>query len=75
MYLCLERPVLEYASVGWDSCSKADAVCLVRMELSVAGAILPTSQSPRSNDFILAKLGWSTLARRRRRAKFLYLWP
>ena len=74
MYLALVRPVLEYGCVVWDSCLKAEAVSLERLQLAVARATLRVSRRSLSNHVVLAQLGWPTLAWRRRRFKLLYLW-
>ena len=74
MYLGLLRPVLEYASPVWDSCLKADAVALERVQLAIARAILHMSRSHESNRDVLQTIGWPTLAWRRRRYKLLLLW-
>ena len=62
------------AAPPWDSCSKHDAMSLERVQLSVARAILPTSRRSCHNTDVLRKIGWPTLAWRRRRQKLLLLW-
>ena len=74
LYLGLVRPVLEYASPVWDGCSKADAMTLERVQLSVARAILRCSRLSTSNSNVLREIDWPTLAWRRRRFKLLLLW-
>ena len=40
MFMTVVRPILEYASPIWDSRTKADALALERLQLSVARAIV-----------------------------------
>ena len=74
LFLSLVRPSLEYAAPAWDSCSKHDAMSLERVQLSVARAILRISRRSCHNTDVLRKIGWPTLAWRRRRQKLLLLW-
>ena len=74
LFLSLVRPSLEYAVPAWDSCSKHDAMSLERVQLSVARAILHISRRSCHNTDVLRKIGWPTLAWRRRRQKLLQLW-
>ena len=68
------RPILEYASPVWDSCTKADALALERLQLSVARAIVKKGRRVASNSVVLEMIGWPTLAWRRRRLKLVLLW-
>ena len=74
LFLCLVRPVLEYAGPVWDSCSKADCLRLERLQVSVARSILRLGRHSSSSSDILKQIGWPTLAWRRRRYKLLFLW-
>ncbi len=74
LYLGLVRPSMEYAAPVWDDCSKRDAMSLERVQLAVARAILRCSRRDTHNKEVLRKIGWSTLAWRRRRFKALLLW-
>ena len=74
LFLCLVRPVLEYAGPVWDSCSKADCLRLRRLQVSVARSILRLGRRSSSSSDILKQIGWPTLAWRRRRYKLLFLW-
>ena len=72
-FLSLIHPSLEYAAPAWDSCSKHDAMSLERVQLSVARAILRISRRSCHNTNVLRKIGWPTLAWRRRRQNLLLL--
>ena len=65
----------EYAAPAWDSCSKPEDMSLerVRIQLSVARAILRISRRSCHNTDVLRKIGWP-IAWRRRRQKLLLLW-
>ena len=58
----------------WDSCLKADAVSLERLQLVVARSILRCSRQSMPSSAVLAALDWPILAWHRRRCKLLYLW-
>ena len=62
------------ASPVWDSCTKADALALERLQLSVARAIVKKGRRVASNSAVLEMIGWPTLAWRRRRLKLVLLW-
>ena len=53
LYLGLLRPVLEYGGAVWDGCSKADALALERVQLSVGRAILRCSRRSSSNSIVV----------------------
>ena len=74
MFMTVVRPILEYASPVWDSCTKADALALERLQLSVARAIVKKGRRVASNSVVLEMIGWPTLAWRRRRLKLVLLW-
>ena len=74
MFMTVVRPILEYASPVWDSCTKADALALERLQLSVARAIVKRGRRVASNSAVLEMIGWPTLAWRRRRLKLVLLW-
>ena len=74
LYLSLVRPALEYAAPVWDSCSRHDSLSLERVQLAVARAILRASRRSHHNVDVLSKIGWPSLAWRRRRYKLLLLW-
>ena len=74
LYVGLVRQVLEYAGPVWDSCTKAQAMSLGRLQLSVARAVLRIRRCLRSNRKVLEDVGWPTLAWTRRRLKLLMLW-
>ena len=59
------RPILEYASPVWDSCTKADALALERLQLSVARALVKKGRRVASNSAVLEMIGWPTLAWRK----------
>ena len=71
LYLGLVRPSLEYASPVWDACTKQDAVCLERAQLSVARAVLGCTRQTMHNAEVLRRIGWPTLAWRRRNYKLM----
>ena len=73
LFLSLVRLSLEYAAPAWDSCSEHDAMFLERVLLSFARAILGISRRSCHNTDVLRKIGWPTLAWRRRRQKVLLL--
>ena len=62
MFMTVVRPILEYASPVWDSCTKADALALERLQLSVARAIVKKGRRVASNSAVLEMIGWPTLA-------------
>ena len=64
----------KYASPVWDSCTKADALALERLQLSVARAIVKKGRRVASNSVVLEMIGWPTLAWRRRCLKLVLLW-
>ena len=74
LYLTLVRPVLEYAGPVWDACSRTDSLRLERAQLSIARAILRASRQSLSNRDVLTRIGWPTLAWRRRRYKLFLFW-
>ena len=74
MFMTVVRPILEYASPVWDSCTKAEALALERLQLSVARAIVKKGRRVASNSAVLEMIGWPTLAWRRRRLKLVLLW-
>ena len=74
LYIGLIRPALEYASAVWDSCTKQDCLALERAQLSIARSVLCCSRRAHHNWEVLEKIGWPTLAWRRRRTKLLLLW-
>ena len=74
LFVCLVRPILEYAGPVWDSCSKADCIRLERVQVSVARSILRMDRHVVSNADVLETIGWPTLAWRRRRCKLLFFW-
>ena len=73
LYLTLVRPVLEYAGPVWDACSRTDSLRLERVQLSIACAFLPASRQSLSTRDVLTRIGWPTLAWRRRRRYKLFL--
>ena len=74
LFVGLVRPALEYASPVWDGCPKRDSVALERIQLAVARAVLRCSRRDVSNTETLRRIGWPTLAWRRRRQKLSVLW-
>ena len=74
LYLTLVRPVLEYAGPVWDACSRTDSLRLERAQLSIARLILRASRQSLSNRDVLTRIGWPTLAWRRRRYKLFLFW-
>ena len=66
--------VYAYASPVWDGCPKRDCVALERIQLAVARAVLRCSRRDVSNTETLRRIGWPTLAWRRRRQKLSVLW-
>ena len=75
LFVGLVRPALEYASPVWDGCQKRDSVALEPIQLAVARAVLRCSCRDVSNVETLRRIGWPTLAWRRRRQKLsVRLW-
>ena len=79
LYTSLIRPSLEYGSAVWDNCSSSDCFSLERLQLSLARAALTVNLGSFSiiklaKCEILRRLGWPTLAWRRRRFKLILLW-
>ena len=74
VYKGMVRPMLEYASVVWEPTKNSTLVALERSQLSIARAITRLPRRRHSNEAVLAKIGWPTLAWRRRRYKLLLVW-
>ena len=74
VYKGMVRPMLEYASVVWEPTKNSTLVALERSQLSIARAITRLPRRRNSNEAVLAKIGWPTLAWRRRRYKLLLVW-
>ena len=72
-FVGLVRPALEYASPVWDGCPNRDCVALERIQLAIARAVLRCSRRDVSNTETLHRIGWPTLAWRRRRQKLSVL--
>ena len=72
--MAMVRPMLEYASVVWEPTKNSTLVALERSQLSIARAITRLSRRRHSNEAVLAKIGWPTLAWRRRRYKLSLVW-
>ena len=65
---------MEYAGAVWDSWSKADAVHLKHLQVSLARAIIGTRRTTVTKSFVLETLSWATLAWHRRRQQTLLIW-
>ena len=74
VYKGMVRPMLEYASVVREPTKNSTLVALERSQLSIARAITRLPRRRHSNEAVLAKIGWPTLAWRRRRYKLLLVW-
>ena len=73
-YLSMVRPILEYASPVWNSCSKSDGLRLEKLQLSVARAALGIRRHDLSDSAVLSRIGWPTLAWRRRHQILFLFW-
>lgn len=73
LYITFIRPMLEYASIVWDGCSKYDAEKLEKVQLTAARIVtgLPIFVS---RDALYSETGWETLKHRRYIAKMTTLY-
>ena len=57
------RPVLEYADVVWDNCTKFEEAELEKIQLEAAGIVTGTTKLV-SIDNLYSETGWETLTSR-----------
>ena len=64
MYMSYILPIIEYASVVWDGCSKQDSVTLQKVQ-NEAARLVPGLTRYVSLENLFKECGWSTLSKRR----------
>ncbi|MES9883416.1 MAG: reverse transcriptase family protein [Sedimenticola sp.] len=73
MYISFIRPVLEYADVVWDNCTRYQVQDLEKVQLEAARIVTGTTKLV-SFDALYRETGWETLESRRRKHKLLLMY-
>lgn len=72
-YLTFIRPVMEYGSIIWDGCTKAQSDLLENLQL-YAARIVTGLRRGTSHSILYKETGWKPLSERRKDAKLIYFY-
>ena len=72
-YMTYIRPILEYASIIWDNCTKTQSDLLESINLEAARIITGLRRGT-SHAVLYRELGWTSLAERRSNSKLIQLY-
>ena len=73
IYVSFLRPVLEYASVVWDNCTKREKENLEKIQIEAARIVTGITRSASLNN-IYKEIGWLTLENRRKYQKLILIY-
>ena len=73
IYVSFLRPVLEYASVVWDNCTKREKENLEKIQIEAARIVTGITRSASINN-IYKEIGWLTLENRRKYQKLILIY-
>ena len=72
-YICPFLPVVEYASVVWDGCSKQDSQTLQKIQNEAARLVTGLTRSV-SLENLFKECGWTVLSKRRQQHKLSFMY-
>ena len=70
LYFSYIRPILEYADVIWDNCTKSDKLLLDKLQNEAMRIVSGATKSASISD-LYKELGWESLAERRTKHKII----